>query len=393
MTVSRRTLLLGPVAAVAANAQFSPRPEEIPPQAPLPADRLPDPLRGASWKAVYHFDEADTTFNIVALEFASSDTGYAAGRLLRNGRTRENRLLVTRDGGATWKPVKLGDTPVSLSTLGEGHLWVVTTKNVLYSSDAGATWDKRKLPKQTLRVCFANENAGFAFGAGKVFWRTADGGRNWQKVAESEQLQLTDANTSYSAMRFVTPQVGVLVGNSRRPDLDEEYLPDWMLPERAARRRARPATAVTWTTSDGGATWKSSVASVFGTVSQIRLEGGLGASIFFYGDGFVWPSEVVTIDLSTADSKPAFRRSDLRVTDLLIQRNSGVFLGAISPLGRLTSAGLPGKVKILFSPDLKQWFQMKVDYRAEGAHVMLASDGGKRCWAATENGMILRLDH
>lgn len=66
-------------------------------------------------------------------------------------------------------------------------------------------------------------------------------------------------------------------------------------------------------------------------------------------------------------------------------------LGAVDPLGRLTSAGLPGKACVLYTPDFTTWYQMKVDYRAEGVNVMLATNKKGGYWAATDSGMILQL--
>lgn len=390
MAVTRRSLLLG-AAALPAAAQIGSRQSQIPPSGLLPAAQSPEPYRSSAWKVVYAVDEDRMDFEIIGLQFASPRTGFVAGRLMRDGRLRESRLLVTVDAGATWKPVKLRDQPLSLFALNERHLWVVTGKGLLFSADAGATLTKLKLPKNCVRVCFGDPANGFAFGIGKVFWRTQDGGKSWAKVRESETAPVTDEFTVYRAMSFVTPQVAILGGNSKRPEIDEEPLPDWMQPERAATRRAKPATTLTFGTRDGGKTWNPAITSAFGSVIQIRTRGSVGASLLFYGDGFAWPSELILIDLSTGKSAPAFRMAGLRVTDVTLLPDAGAILAGIDPLGRLTSAGLPGKTKFLYTPDFKLWYEMKSDYRAEGANVLLAHDGANGHWAATSSGMILRL--
>jgi hypothetical protein len=42
---------------------------------------------------------------------------------------------------------------------------------------------------------------------------------------------------------------------------------------------------------------------------------------------------------------------------------------------------------------LKRWRETEVDYRATARRVVLASAGPEQLWAATDSGMILRLEH
>lgn len=388
--ISRRRLMTGGF-ALPALAQFSPRPNEIPPSAPLPPEKLPPGFRDSAWKISYFHDDDRTSLRLVDIAFAGPSRGFAVGSLYRDGEQRENRVLTSSDGGRTWTSQEFRDVPYSVFTLDPEHVWIAGRKDLWLAEGGGAKWKKFSLPKDCVRVCFITPEKGWAFGFGKIFWATTDGGRHWQKVPESEQLELTSENTSWSAMEFLNASEGMLAGSSKRPDLDEEYLPDWMLPERAARRRLRPSTTALFTTHDAGTTWKSSVTSVFGQVQRVRLERGRGASLFFYGDGFAWPSEVVGLDPSTGKSTPLFRRSDVRVTDFLLLPGGGYLLSAMDPLGRLSSAGLPGKVRFLYSPDGSRWFYMKVDYRAEAAGITLAAVGGGKYVAATDTGMILLL--
>lgn len=394
--MTRRALLLGAAVAAAPlvtlSGQEAARPGAVPAAPPRPAAELPESLRGSSWKLVHEYAEGRATFDIADLAFVSPRIGVAAGSIIQDGAIRENIAMCTRDGGETWTRAKLRDMPVSLFGLDEAHLWMVTRKNLWISADGGTSWQKLKLPKKCARVCFVTRERGFAYGAGKIFWRTEDSGKQWSKVPESEQIQLTDGTTSWRTMEFVTPEMGMIAGISRRDTMSEEALPDWMMPERALRRRVRPSSTATMVTNDGGKTWKASMTSTFGRLDRIRLSGKRGAGLFHFGDGFAWPSEVMAIDLITAKSEPLFRRPELRVTDLLLTTGGGYILGAISPLGRLTSAGLPGKVKMIYSPDGKSWYEMKVDYRAEGVALVLASGGDGRIWAATDSGMILRCD-
>ncbi len=53
-------------------------------------------------------------------------------------------------------------------------------------------------------------------------------------------------------------------------------------------------------------------------------------------------------------------------------------------------AGLPGKIHVLESTDLKQWNEVKVDFRASGANAILAGPDSEHLFMATDAGMILR---
>jgi hypothetical protein len=66
-------------------------------------------------------------------------------------------------------------------------------------------------------------------------------------------------------------------------------------------------------------------------------------------------------------------------------------MAAVEPPGKLNSAPIPGKVKIITSGDFKTWKESDVDYKAEAGRVKLAGPDPDHLWAATDTGMILRL--
>jgi len=65
----------------------------------------------------------------------------------------------------------------------------------------------------------------------------------------------------------------------------------------------------------------------------------------------------------------------------------------VEPSGRLNSLPIPGKVRMLrsTSPNLDQWQEVPVDYRAVAGTVVLAGPDPDHLWAATDTGMILHL--
>lgn len=392
--LTRRQLLLASAAAPAAAQILKVDPvrmPEIPVAAPAAPGSAPAPMAAAKWKMTFFHDEAESKMVLTDLAAPTESLAFATGVLVgRRGGRPANFGLVTRDGGAKWDFVKLPGVPVSVFGLGAEHLWVVCGRSLYVSRDHGAKWQKLSLPKRMGRVCFVTPQTGFAHGAGKTFYRTMDGGRRWTPVAESEQLKLTDENTVLGAMDFIDGKVGMLAGHSRRLDTEEREFEDWMKPEQALSRRPKPTTTVVLTSLDGGASWGSAVTSAFGDVQRVRLRGKRGAVLMSYGEGFVWPTEVFRSDLATGKSVPLFRRRGQRVTDVALMGETGYLVAVIEPFGQLPGAGLPGRLRMVWSPDGEQWFQMPVDYRAQGPAARMAGDARRH--VALSNGMILTLE-
>jgi hypothetical protein len=367
---------------------------EIPLDPPRPSSELPAPLSGAQWKVSYFHDFADSSLVFSDFVSPSPDFALAAGVIDGNRRGKPKELgLVSRDGGANWNEIKLPGAPALLFALDAAHVWLVSAGRLYFSADQGRKWSSLRLPKYMARVCFTSPLNGFAYGRGKTFYRTTDGGRRWSPVPESQQLNLTDLFTFLRTMQFHDGRIGILAGNSRLPQFDPDDRPDlpaWTTPERALARRPRPATFAMLYTTDGGATWKPSVTSAFGTVLRMKVQADLSAALFDYGEGFVCPSEVYLSDYKTGRNQSLFRRKALRVTDFLFHGAQGYLLSVIEPFGTLPGAGLPGRLRILYSPDGNQWFQTPVDYRAQGQGAFLGA-AGDRCFAVLVNGMILRL--
>jgi hypothetical protein len=116
--------------------------------------------------------------------------------------------------------------------------------------------------------------------------------------------------------------------------------------------------------------------------------------VFTFEDSFEVPSEVVLSGLYTGKSTTVFRDAARRVTDaLLFDVSDGpqAYLAAVEPPGKLNSAPIPGKIKMLSSADMSTWSEMNVDYRAVARTVMLAGPDAAHVWAATDTGMILHL--
>jgi hypothetical protein len=172
-----------------------------------------------------------------------------------------------------------------------------------------------------------------------------------------------------------------------------------MHPERTLSRRQQPRLTLELDTRDGGETWKSGTAPLLGSLVSARLAGENGLLVFDYVDSFEWPAEVYRLDLKTGKSESVFKKKDRLVTDAAIFVNGAggadghAFLAAVEPPGRLRSAPIPGKVRMLSSTNLKDWVETPVDYRAVAQSLVLAGPDAEHLWAATDTGMILRLSY
>lgn len=416
MKITRRTLCAAVPSLASAWAQapaLKPSPQAAPPK-PAPqaeADRLfldipvlpPQPsssisgiYAGSRWAVQRYVDADETAAMLNDMRFASPQRGLAVGTLAQKER-EESQALITRDGGKTWTAVKLKDFPISLCVLDESRAFLVGRDALWFTNEGGAVWEKRKLPREArgkpmVRSHFTDEKRGWIFGAGKTIYSTADGGQTWEKMPESAALTLKDDNTIWTWMNFVSPQVALVVGHSAAPPRDASRFPDWMMPERAARRPLTPSTTVLGESRDGGKTWRMGVTSAFGTVTRLRTLGTRGFVIYHYGDGMDFPSEVYAIDLNNGSSKPFFRRRDLWVHDVVPLHDGGAILAAIEPPGRLRSSPVPGRLRIFYSPSGETWFEMKVDYRAAGRRAVLSRVDDRNVWVATDEGTILHLE-
>lgn len=377
------------------HAQPQRRMEPIPAAPPALPSGAAGAFAGRRWRAQYLFD--DDKWSALLADFCCPSPERAlAGLWLESEFRRRFAAVVSREPGAPWTEVPLKERPLSFFVLDEKHVWLVGEKSLWFSAESGFAWEKLGLPKSSRgrpaqRVHFVDARNGWAFGPGKTFHRTADGGASWKPVAECAGLQLKEENMVWTSMTFLDARHGLIAGFSD-PRLNEgERLPDWMLPERASRRRPVPVTTVAGETRDGGATWKFSVTSAFGRPVRLRSSGSQGIAIYHYGENFTYPSEVFALDFRTGGSRPVFRRSDYQVHDAALLEDGAVILAAIQVTGGLRSSPVPGKLRILYSADLERWEQMPVDYRAEGRRAMLATPAPGSLWAATDLGCVLRL--
>jgi hypothetical protein len=360
---------------------------------------------GARWKIQYFYDQLKENFYIEDLEFPSAERGVAVGSIVSEGPEGKVKFvaLVTSDGGEHWATVPIKEHPRSLFFLNDSAGWMVTDESIWFTEESGHSWKKvgsQIKPNKKVgpappgglitSVWFTDRQNGFAIGLQKSVFETHDSGAKWTPLEEAAKPAAAASHTDYSQI-WMDGKKGIIVGGSRPPRPDDPHLPAWMEPERAVKRREVPTLAILLQTVDGGATWSSSTAPLFGTVASVRLSGDKGLAVFEFNDSFEWPSEVYRIDTTTGASASVFHAADRRVTDASLFSGPRAFLAAVEPPGKLLSVPIPGKVRMLTSTDFTNWTEMDVDYKAVARTVILAGPDADHQWAATDTGIILHL--
>lgn len=340
------------------------------------------------WRLDYAYEGSEDDFVIAALQFPTAQRGMAVGALVTlDGRSAKPAGVATRDGGRTWSPIAIPETPVSLFFLNDRAGWLVGTKNIYKTVDFGANWKRLGGSKGAREVYFLDENRGWACGARKTLLETADGGAKWTPVAAAAEPKTTPERTTYASIAFATPRRAIVAGWSGKPIRLEEYWGSLDLPPREL-----PSVIVLLQTNDGGARWTSDTISTFGRVTRVRLApDGRGLALFQFFGRFEWPSEVHQLEWRTGRSVRVFREANRKVTDMALAPGGPAYLATVEPPGELAHGPIPGKVKLLRSDNLANWTETPVDYRAVAREVFLAAPDAEHAWAATDTGMILSL--
>jgi photosystem II stability/assembly factor-like uncharacterized protein len=242
-------------------------------------------------------------------------------------------------------------------------------------------------------VFFIDGRSGYAVGAPKKVWSTTDGGREWDELAVAAEPRADPERSMYAWAEFHPSGWGMIAGFHRPRRRDAPDAPPWMDPEAAENRRQWPSLTLLLQTSDGGKSWRSSVQSLMGRLTRIRFSpGGSALLLVEFDHAFEWPSEVLSIGKDRKTTTRVFRSKNHATTDVMFGADGTAYLAGFEPPGSLRQIPIPGRVAIGRSKDLAGWEWMSVDYRAVARRVMLAQRRDGSLWAATDTGMILRMN-
>ncbi len=364
---------------------------EIPLGAIPPLDS--GPYKGMRWQVLYLFDELGKRCQLQDFSMPTPELGLATVQIEEeDSGDVKARLLLTHDGGKTWTQEKCDKNPLGVFVLDAVNAWFVANGRIVSTRDGGKKWEKFSLSDRGItQLWFYTPHDGIGFGLGKVFYRTGDGGRTWSAVLESERLNLQSPQTYLRSMAILPSGAGMLIGDSTAVAPEAAALPDWMTPEKALERKSLPGTAVVFQTHDGGKTWSGQLSSAFGVLRRVRMGPSRGAVVFQYRESFGWPSELFLLDLRSGKNWSVLRRKNLVIQDMLLHSDGSLLVAATQPSGRLRNSPVPGKLRIFWSPDAVEWFEMKVDYRAVGNSATFAPCSDGSILLATDEGAIVQL--
>jgi photosystem II stability/assembly factor-like uncharacterized protein len=352
---------------------------------------LVGPLAGQHWETKYFYDQNKSGLVFTDMAFPSAQRGVAVG-FITDGKHEEPVSLVTSDSGEHWRRLPLTEMPVSLFFLNEELGWLVTAKGLWRTTEAGKNWVKLpKPPAEILRVSFLDDKNGWAVGARKSILETHDAAQHWKPVAAAAVPPGDALYSAYTWFAFANPDTALITGWNIPERRWGDQAPDWMDPQAALLRSDLPHLNYTLTTHDGGKTWSSRAASLFGEVERVRLlPDGRGLGLTVYSQGFRYPSEVYRINWHTGRNVSIYKTPDFAVSDIWLAPNGTAYLTGTSVQGKLRDV-VPGKVRVMASTDYVQWKDVPVDYRAEGHRAILAAVDEDHMWIATDMGMILKL--
>ncbi|MDQ2900417.1 MAG: YCF48-related protein [Acidobacteriota bacterium] len=341
------------------------------------------------WDVQYFYDENKSALAITDLKFPSDRRGVASGYISEKEKIKPV-VLVSSDGGAHWVLEEVKEAGISLFFLDDSLGWMVTTKGIWQTEESGRNWHKLKAPKNILKVWFSSRQRGWAIGERKSVFETNDGGAIWKPLDIAAKPAGNPEYTTYGCISFAGTKSGVISGWNTPPRRMNPY-PDWMDPEKVRTRRQWPTLSIFLQTADGGETWHSSTASLFGRLTRMSFAPNFGLGLMEFNDDFEWPSEVYKVEPKGGKSTSAFRQKNRAITDVYAGVNGPSFLAGFEPVGTIRQNPIPGRLKILKSDDLEHWREMPVDYRAEAHRAVIAASPGGSVWVATDLGMILKL--
>lgn len=356
---------------------------------------LPLALSAADkWNVAYFFDVDDSRLALRDIAFPTDQRGIAIGMWNDEGRPRPV-ALITSNGGANWEMVRLNEPPLSLACSPEAVCWYSTEKAIYRSEEGGRDWKRVSKTKGILAMRFLTADEGIAAGLRRTAYSTRDGGKTWTPIPAAAELTSNPNHAAFLVTAARGP-IRIIGGNSRPPRKEDLDFPDWMVPDEAAKRREWPATLLLLESRDSGANWKANVSSLFGTLTGLEIQpDGLGAAALLeFRNTFEYPSEILAIDFRSGRSRAAFRDKSMRITGLAFGAAGSAVAAGVEATG-LRTLPIPRRVRFfsgLFPGDGAAWVEQDVDYRAVANRVAVTVSPGGRYWAATDQGMILRLD-
>lgn len=175
-----------------------------------------------SWRP----SRADTSGDLVAVYFTSSDDGWIAGD---NG-----YLASTSNGGRSWNKFPLNTTEDinEIYFRNDNNGYLVAGRKVFITSDGGRSWRETQLFRtgqfknstpEFLSVRFADKKQGLAIGSvlnakgdvvDSLVMRTEDGGETWSRVAVPSRVELFHLDFNGSSRGWIVGDKGLILATT-----------------------------------------------------------------------------------------------------------------------------------------------------------------------------------
>ncbi len=155
---------------------------------------------------------APAGFALGAIQFRDTLNGCAVGA--------GGAILLTADGGATWREAREGRTPgdglARLQFLDSRRGWAVGSASLLHSEDGGESWRPLVAGNDENgyfsgnAICFVDADRGWLAAHGGTVMRSGDGGLHWSAVPMPLRA---DQHPALWDVTFADPQRGWIVGD------------------------------------------------------------------------------------------------------------------------------------------------------------------------------------
>jgi hypothetical protein len=351
-------------------------------------------LRAADrWKIQYLYDQPGSNFDIRDLACPSARHCVAAGVITDNNDRQRGSVVITDDGGLHWSQIEVKEQPLSLFFLDPTTGWMVTDHGLWSTVEGGRGWNKVETRKGILQASFLDSAHGYIAGTSSLLDETHDGGKTWAKVPEAAIASANARALSFDSITFQGPH-GIVIG---------EVDPSVPAPKSAkgsasAERQTASRQMIVLETLDGGGKWTTSSVSLDAGLGRLRLskQGSVLALLVYTQAHSTLASAVFQMALGDPHSRMIFGQPDRAVTDVALLAGAGsvsdgAVIVAVEPPGKGPRVPIPGKLKILESPNLTLWQEMDVDYRALAQAAVVSVADNRHIWVATDTGAILGL--
>lgn len=168
---------------------------------------------GRTWKSLQRFPASD--FNnaepeLYSIRFAGKRKGWVVGSASRDGLVVDSIVLYTNDAGASWqrRRVPTSEELIHLDFVDDTHGWAVGDKGtILHTENGGESWTKQSSGVKTtlFHVDFRNDKVGWAVGDRGTILRTSNGGDSWFLTESNVRSKLL-------SVQFIGQDQGWIVG-------------------------------------------------------------------------------------------------------------------------------------------------------------------------------------